>query len=301
MKRIRLFLLLASFWTLSGCGPSGQSYPTPIPPELLPTVIAQTAAALESTALASTPSATLPLTEALPTTTPTFTPTLTDTPTPIPPALKARIQIEAPGPMSLLASPLQLRMYVVAGETGMVQVALYGEDGRLLNRVLQRVYIPPPAFGYVSMKMPFEVRAAELARLEISVTDKFGRIESLASIHVTLLPVGMSQVNPPPPPFERAAIYNPAPKAGVFGGTLVVDGAFWPLNNNPVMLELQDEEGRVIATRQLSLTGDTYIPFTTTLPYKVSAPTRARLVLRQADERFNAIAYLYSLLVVLNP
>jgi hypothetical protein len=52
MKLTRHFILLASLWTLSGCGPAGDSYPTPIPPDILPTAIIQTAAALNATAFA---------------------------------------------------------------------------------------------------------------------------------------------------------------------------------------------------------------------------------------------------------
>jgi predicted small lipoprotein YifL len=302
---LRFMLLLALLWTLSGCGVIGSdSYPTPIPPEFLPTAVAQTAAAADATKFALTPSATLP-----PTGRPSLTPTLTliltstptDTPTPIPPAPKALIQIEAPGPMSLLVSPLQLRMYVVAGETGIVQIALYGEDGRRLDRVLERVFSAPPTAGYLTLKVPFEVRTAELARLEVSTKDRAGRLESLTSIHLTLMTVGLSQINPPSPPFERAAIYSPEPKAAVSGGILYVEGAFWPFNDNPVILELRDEQGKILVERQLSLTGDTYVPFNTTLPYTVFEPTRVRLSIRQADERFDALAYLFSLLVTLNP
>lgn len=298
MKLTRLFLL-ASFWTLSGCAPSGESYPTPIPPEFLPTAIVQTAEALNATALALIPSPTATITALPPTSTPTST--ATDTPTPIPPAPSARLLIEAPGPMSLLASSIQIRLFIIPGENNMVQVALYGEDGRLLARDLTRVQDVPPPGVELSVEIPFEVRVAELARLEVSTKDKAGRIETLTSMHLTLLPMGLSQVNPPDPPFERAAIYSPAPEASVFGGTLVVEGAFWPFNDQFVILELQDESGRILMTRQLSLVGNTYIPFTTTLPYKVFEPTRARLSIRQADPRFNTIAYLYSVLVTLNP
>jgi hypothetical protein len=203
--------------------------------------------------------------------------------------------------MSLLASSIQIHLYLVPGETNMVQVALFGEDGRLLARDLTRVQDVPPPGVDLSLEIPFEVRAAELARLEVSTKDKVGRLETLTSLHLTLLPMGLSQINPPDPPFERAAIYSPAPEASVSGGILAVEGAFWPFNDQPVILELQDESGRILMTRQLSLVGDTYIPFTTTLPYKVSEPTRARLSIRQTDPRFNAIAYLYSLLVTLNP
>ena len=296
---LRLFLL-ASCLTLSGCGLAGASYPTPIPPEVLPTAIAQTAAALNATALALTPSPTS--TPTAPPPTRTRIPTATDTPTPIPPAPRARIWIEAPGPMSILASPLQFRLFIVPGETNKVQVALYGEMSGRLYRKLEPVQdVPPPGLEF-SLETHFGIRAAELGRLEVSTEDKAGRLETLVSLQVTLLPMGLSQVNPPDPPFERAAIYSPAPEASVSGGTLVVEGAFWPFNDQPVILALQDESGRVLVTRQLSLLGNTYIPFTTTLPYKVSKPTQARLSIQQADPRFiNAIAYLYSVLVTLNP
>jgi hypothetical protein len=203
--------------------------------------------------------------------------------------------------MSLLASSIQTRLYLIPGETDTVQVALYGEDGRLLARDLTRVKDVPPPGVDLFLEIPFEIRAVELARLEASTRDKAGRIESLNSMHITLLPVGLSQITPPDPPFERAAIYSPAPEASIRGGTLVVEGAFWPVNDQPVILELQDEDGRILSTRQLSLVGDTYIPFTTTLPYKVSEPMSVRLSIRQTDPRFNVIAYLYSLLVTLNP
>jgi hypothetical protein len=299
MKLTRLFLLLASFLTLSGCGLAGDPYPTPIPPEFLPTAVAQTAAVLNATAFALTPSATATSTPLPPTE--TLTPTVTNTPTPVPPAPDARIQIVSPGPMSLLASPLQLHLNLIPGETSMIQVALFGEDGRLLARDLTRVNDVPPPGVDLFMEIRFEIRTAELARLEVSTKDRVGRIETLISMHLTLLPMGLSQLNPPDPPFERVVIFNPQTRANIYGGTLVVDGAMWPVNDQPVILELQDESGRVLMTRQLSLVGNAYIPFTTTMPYKVSEPTKARLSIRQTDPRFNTISYLYSVLVTLNP
>lgn len=300
MKLTRFFLLLASFWTLSGCGLAGESYPTPIPPEFLPTAVAQTAAVLNATAFALTPSATSTPTALPPTRTPI--PTSTYTPTPIPPAPPARIWIEAPGPMSLLASPLQLRLYLVPGETNRVQVSLFGEDGRLIWREQPARFqdVPPPGLE-LFLETPFDVRAAELGRLEVSAEDKAGRLETLVSLQVTLLPMGLSQINPPDPPFERAAIYSPAPEASVSGGILVVEGAFWPFNDQPVIIKLLDENGVELQNRILYLPGNTYIPFTITMPYKVSEPIQARLSIRQADPRFNAIAYLYSVVVTLNP
>ena len=295
MKLTRFFVLLVSLLTLSGCSRSGEIYPTPIPPEILPTAILQTAAALNATALALTPSPTV-----TPTSTVTPVPTATETPTPIPPAPPARLQILAPGPASILASPLQMHLYVVPGETDLVQVSLFSEDELLLARDLTRVNDMPPPGLELFLEIPFEIRFAQLARLEVSTTDNAGRLEALTSMHLTLLPLGLSQINPADPPFERAAIYSPEPKASISGGTLIVEGAFWPMNDKPVILQLEDEKG-MVWVRQLSLVGDTYVSFSTTLPYKVFKPTTARLSIRQSDSRFQALAYLYSFLVILNP
>jgi len=295
-RLLRPTLLLASLLTLSGCASATSSYPTLIPAEVLPTAIAQTAAALNATAFAALPS---PTVTPLPTETPT--PTVTLTPTPIPPAPNARLHFLAPGPMSVLVSPLQLKLYVLPGETNLVQVTLFGEDGRLLARDLTRVQDVPPPGLELYLEIPFEVRVNELARLEASITDKAGRLEALNSIHVTLLPTGLNRVNPPDQPFERAVFYSPLDKAVVSGGALTVDGAFWPVTDQPVILELVDEGGRVLATRQLALAGDTHVPFATVIPFKVAAVTQARLTLRQMDPRFNMIAYLYSVAVTLNP
>ena len=305
MKPLRLLLLLASFWTLTGCGLAGRSYPTPIPPDVLPTAIWQTAIAINLTNTASAPTATLS-----PTIEPTLTPAPTDTPVPtitltptgIPPAPNARIFVSAPGPMSKVASPLHVRMNVVAGENRLVDIALYGEDGRLIARELDRIQSEPPTAAYVSTEIPFQIRAAELGRLEVTTRDRAGRIESLSNTFLLLLPVGLSEINPPPPPFERAVFYAPLEDAVVSGGMLRIEGAMWPLNNDqPVIIEVQDETGRAILTKILSLQGDTYIPFSVDIPYEVLQPTPVRLVIRQNDARIDGEVYLFSQLITLAP
>jgi len=301
----RLFLL-ASLLALSGCTiQGGQSYPTAIPPEFLPTAIYQTAVAANATSAALTPSLTLEPT-LVPSLTPTFTltpiPSPTQTPTGIPPAPDAKIFIAAPGPMSRVASPINLRMNVVAGETQLVHIDLIGQDSGLIYSSLERVQAVAPTPAYVNIKINFELRAvSELARLQVSTVDRAGRIESLSSTYLILLSVGESQINPPPAPFERVVVFAPLPEAQIAGGVLVVDGAYWPVNNDLFVLELIDENGRPLGSRQLSLTGDTYVPFTTTIPYSITEPTRVRLVIRQTDDRIDGLIYLFSMLVNLMP
>jgi hypothetical protein len=301
MKTTHL-LLLASLLTLSGCGLAGESYPTPIPADVLPTAIYQTALAANATMFALTPSVTpTPLPTFTPTPTATFTPTITLTPTGIPPAPRAGIFVAAPGPMSKVASPLQLRMEVVAGDSQMVDIRLFGEDGRQIAGKLERVLAEAPVPAYVTLKIPFEVRTAELARLQVATTYRGGGIASLTTTMILLLPVGPSEITPAPPPFERAAFYVPEPKTEISGGILNIEGAMWPFNNGqPVILEVVEETGKIITEKILNLEGDTYMPFAVAIPYEVFALTPARLVIRQSDKDGNYL-YLHSQAITLNP
>ena len=306
IKLLHIFLLASTLGLLSGCVlPGVDPVPTPFPPEYFPTVVVQTAQAAMATNLASTPSATP--TETL---TPTLTPTPTDTPTPIPTdtstpspsAPVAQIQIQSPGPMSKITSPLNLRMQVVAGSSELVQIDLQGEDGRLLARNLERVKSWPAGY-IVSLKIPFEVRAAaEVGRITISTKDDVGRIQAQLGMRVLLLSVGSEEITPEGDPSERAVFYSPPAKDAVaLDGVVNVEGRFLPFNDQPVVLELLDLEGKTVGLRVLDFIGTDEQIFSTTIPYKVSEPTQARLVLRQDDERLEGLIYLYSQDILLNP
>ena len=300
-------ILIASFLgLLPACAPSAAaSAPTPFPPEYFPTVVVLTGQAAMATNLAGTPSPipTETLTPSItPTPTDTLTPAPTDTLTPSPSAPSSQIRIETPGPMSKVTSPISLRMQVVSGGSELVQVDLQGEDGRLLARKLERVPSWPGGY-YVSLKLPFEVlAAAEVGRITISTKDDFGRVQSRLGMRVLLLSIGADEITPEGDSSERAVFYAPPRKDAVArDGVLEVEGRYLPFNDQPVILELLNQEGRTIGLRVLDFTGTGEQLFSTTIPYKVTEPTQARLVLHQDDERLDGLIYLYSQEILLNP
>jgi hypothetical protein len=309
MKRqtlANLFIIASTLGLLTGCVlPGVDPIPTPFPPEYFPTVVVQTAQAAMATNLAGTPSATptdtlTPTETATPTDTPTPIPT--DTLTPSPSAPVAQIRILAPGPMSKVTSPMNLRMQVVAGGSGLMQIDLQGEDGRLLSRNLVRVKIWPEGY-YFTLKIPFEVRAAaEVGRLTISTKDGEGRVQSLLATRVFLLSVGSEEINPEGDPSERVVFYDPPRKDAVaLGGVVNVEGRILPFNDQPVVLELLDLSGKTVGLRVLDFIGIDEQIFSTTIPYKIAEPTQARIVLRQDDDRLDGQVYIYSQEILLNP
>lgn len=302
MKR-NVLLLTALPGFLAACAaPTASPVPTAYPPDYLPTVIVLTAEAANvlgtEVALALTPSV-VPSRTPRPTLSPTPQPTFTQTT--IPGHDPAAIQIFAPGPMSKVISPITLRMNIVAGESEKVQIDLYGEDGRLLTRNVKRV--PTSGKGVLQqIKIPFEIRAAaEVGRITVSTTDKAGRVQSLNSVRVLLLSSGSNEINPAGNPSEPVGVFSPDAEESVLGGVLNIRGDVWPFNLNPVILELIGEDGRSLGLRILNLDQLNPQLFETTIPYKVSEPTLARLTIRQDDDRIDGLFYVYSREVLLNP
>ena len=299
----KLFLLVSLFGCLTACAaPTASPIPTAYPPEFLPTVIALTAEAASisgtQTAIALTPTS-------IPTRTrfPTFTPTTPPTPTvtDFPWHKAAVIEIQAPGPMSRVISPINLRMNIVAGESEKVQVDLYGEDGRLLSRTLKTVRTSREGV-LQNIKIPFEIRAtAEVGRITISTQDKAGRLQALKSVRILLLSSGANEINPPGNPSEPVGVFSPLAKESITGGILNVKGDLWPFNLQPVILELVGPDGRSIGLRILTVEHINPQLFETTIPYKVREPTLARLTIYQDDDRINGLFYAYSQEVLLNP
>lgn len=302
-----LILLASLLGLIAGCSPlaspASSPIPTPYPPEYLPTVIALTAEAIgvsaTGTSIASIPTETLTATLE-----PTLSPTSfhTFTPTSIPGHNPAAIQFISPGPMSKLVSPINLRMTVVTNETRSLQIDLYGEDGRLLSRNLKR-NVPGSREGvFQSIKIPFEIRAAaELGRITVNMLDKDGKLLALNSTRVLLLSSGSNEITTTGNPSEPVGVFSPLPTEAVSSGVLTVRGDVWPFNLNPVIFELMSPEGKSIGLRILTVENIQPQMFETTIPYKITEPTLARLTIRQDDDRMPGLFYLYSQEIQLNP
>ncbi len=300
----KLALILVILFLLTGCSRSGLSAPTPIPADYLPTAVALTAESLASP-IPAQPTATEaipPTSTATLTQTPSPTPTATLTPTAGPIAPLPAIRILSPGPMSKVVSPIVLKSYVRPGAREQFQVELLGEDGRLLAREILRREVYLNEGAYINIDIPFETRAAaERGRLQISTKDKFGRSLEITSVHILLLSVGANDINPGDNEYARSSFFYPQPEDDVYGGVLPVIGEIQPFNDSPVILELVNEEGKILGLRTINMIAGEHDIFETTIPYNVDEATSARLTIRQADKGYSGAVYLHSQIVILNP
>lgn len=306
----KILILASLLGLLSACTQLTGSTPTPFPSDYLPTVVALTGQAILETANASNPTVfptetSLPTetpipSTALPTFTPTFEPGFTDF---------AQIQFISPGPMSSVVSPISLQVMLVAGESEIVQVDLIGEDGRILQRTLERVSRNMSG-NYRSFDIAFEIRAvSERGYIRISSKDEYGRIQALNTMPVLLYSIGNNQINPVGNMiYERVMLEGLEDGDEVSGGVLTLKGKIWPFNTQPVFAELLLPEGKPVSSRVLVFKGIDPESFETTLPYKVTEPTLARLVFRQenpelyvSDPDLKKIIYIYTMEVLLKP
>ncbi|MDP4029494.1 MAG: hypothetical protein Q8P42_11100 [Gallionella sp.] len=304
-------IIVASFLgLLSACSQTAKSTPTPYPPNYLSTVVALTGQAAFATADALAPSAMpsetavstelpIPLTE-LPSPTPTFAAGFSDF---------AQIRFMSPGPASSVISPINIQVMLVSGESEIVQVDLLGEDGRVLQREFERVTRNLKGI-FRRFDLKFEIRAvAEAGYIRISSKDDFGRIQALNTMPVLLYSIGSAQINPPGNMiYERVMVEGLKEKANFYAGEVSLKGRIWPFNDQPMFVELITSDGKPGVARMLTFDGIETQSFETTLPYKVTEPTTARLTFRQdnpllsvTDPELEKYIYVYSIEVALNP
>ncbi len=190
-----------------------------------------------------------------------------------------------------------------------MQVDLLGEDGRVLQRGLERVQRNMSG-NYRSFDMKFEIRAvSERGYIRISSKDDRHRIQTLNTMPVLLYSIGQNQINPVGNMiYERCMLDDLKDGDDVSGGVLNLKGRFWPFNNQPVFIELLLPSGQPISSRILNIRGIEPESFETTLPYKVKEPTLARLTFRQdnpdlsvSDPELKKYMYVFTMEVMLHP
>lgn len=218
----------------------------------------------------------------------------------------APIQIKRPGPYSKIVSPISLQAYLKPGKGKQVQIELFGEDRRVLVRLLQPiVWIDRYGFAQVYKDIPFEIPGvAEAAYLTLSVTDDLGRVTAVNSVPLILLSIGASDVIPAVDLRAPILIQQPQPNALVQGKRLIASGLVRSGGDTYLMVQLWDAEGKVLGQRVTNVQPAEEVGFgffNTEVPYTVGEPTPALLVVWQGVGSLSNILYLASVEVLLSP
>jgi hypothetical protein len=289
-------LTVAAARSLPAEATPGEASPTPFP-----TPFSITATSTLSTATITSPTA---VSETIPSTaTParsTRTPTLTPT-TEIP---FAPVQILSPGPGSRVVSPIPLSAFLEPGAKGNVIVELFGEDGRLLVRLL-KTYTQGDRV-YINLDIDYEIAAvAEAGRLQISTRDEYGRLIALTSTDLLLLSIGDAEINPPGDLLGKIIIQQPKSRALIQGGKLRISGLARSEIEGTLIAEMQTTDGKPLGPTRLIDTVDSefsgYSSFTSEIPYSIKTSTWVRLQVYELSTRMPGITYLTSIELLLSP
>lgn len=229
----------------------------------------------------------------------------TPTPTLFPELPIAGIQVFRPGDLSKVASPIDVSAYLRPGAQGRVTIELFGEDGRLLVRQIRVYDVPPGARVNLSEKVPFQISAAaEVGRLVLSMADEAGRTIALSSVDLILLSMGYSDINPSDMLQEFIYIREPKLKSLVQGGTVLVSGLARPFVDQPLVVHLITEDGKVVGQRVVGVgerLASGYGEFAVEVAYRVDKLTAVRLTIYEIGLPITPIRYLASQEVVLGP
>jgi hypothetical protein len=240
-----------------------------------------------------------------PTRTPTLTRTPTITPTPTPPF--AVLRIAKPGSLSKVISTIKTEMFVKPGDDGRVHLDLIGEDGRYITRQLLEYQRYLGKNIGIAPQIPFEISGvAETSRLAVTTYDKYNRRIALTSVDLVLLSIGENELNLPGDGLEPYLIRAPEQGDIITGGTVYVQGLAHPVNTNPMIIELIDQDGTTVGTKTIKVpapSGDlSHTPFVIDIPYQISDITPVRLTVRQeSDGRIPGTIALWSEEIVLAP
>ncbi|HZW04494.1 MAG TPA: hypothetical protein VFF68_11245, partial [Anaerolineaceae bacterium] len=227
------------------------------------------------------------------------------TPTPTPPA--AFMRISRPGPFSRVSSPFRMEAVIEPGADGLVHLEITGEDGRTIHREDMDFRAMADRRLSIAPEISFDIiAAAETARLSIWIQDEFDRTAYLTAVDLVLMKIGDDDIFPPASQQEPYVIRSPKDEDLVTGGTVQVVGLAQLVNQQPLLVELLDEEGELLSQAEVPVSlpyGDlSHIPFTLSLPYDIEEPVNARLVFRQESAgRIPGTVFLSSLALTLEP
>jgi len=235
----------------------------------------------------------------------TVEPILTVTRTPTPPF--AYLQIKKPGKDSFVVSPINMEVMINPGDDGLLRIDLLGEDGRIIaHEELDYSYAIGNRF-WTSPKLSYSIDSvAELGRLELSVYDEHSRIIALSTVDLYLQSLGRYDIKDAVSLKEPFVIRYPYHKAEIEDGIVYVNGLAQPINDNPLIFELVDENRTVIGTWELNISqpqsGQSHTPFSVQVPYIINATTPVRLTIRQeSDSKIPGNVAINSVEILLQP
>lgn len=192
------------------------------------------------------------------------------------------------------------------GENGIIRIELIGHDNRYIYRKISNYTAYLGKTLLIEESIPFEVRAEEIARLQVVLENEKGKPIQVMSVELTLLSVkgtetvGESTINP------RIQVDQPAPGITVDGDNIEVKGRIKPINNTPLVFEVLAKDWHTLTSRMITVKipadQTAFSTFDVKLANVADRETPVTLRIRQeSDNRINGTVFLWSEDLILVP
>ena len=145
---------------------------------------------------------------------------------------------------------------------------------------------------------------AEAGRLQISIEDEEGRLQSVSSVDLFLQSVGIQDIYLPQDQLEVIFLESPKQNRLIQDGTMRVSGMARTRSAQPLRIEIQTSDGRIVGTRQVNVIPSTdlsYGTFMIDVPFTVDKTNRALVQVWEPGDRIPGIINLSSVEVLLSP
>ena len=243
--------------------------------------------------------------------------TNTPAPTAAPPEVPEAILITAPGLGSKLTSPLHVEGIADPTFEQTLVIQITDADGAVLATQPTTIQGDAGSRGPFAADVAFTTPSDQPGRISVFATSaRDGGLVHLASVEVDLLASGAAVVEPAVDHPETHIILDPPALAEARGGNLQVVGYSDYVFESMLSVALCGEGGTgapdlicgtadnliaqggaMLMSSDIGLPG----PFSGTLPYSVSAPVGARLVVYSTSPRDGGIIHLTTTPLTLNP
>lgn len=311
--------LLVLVLLLAACGAGEPSLPQA--PPTLPPSLSSPAAASPTPAPSATPAPPPPTATASATLAPvevadspataTVPPSATTLPTATPDPGQAdgraeeEILILAPGNGSVVTSPITVRGEAEPTFEQTLVVRLVTMEGEELLLTPTTIQSDLGERGSYEVELAFEVSGVVPAMIQIFATSpKDGGITHLNSVNVRLSENGPAVINVEEDRNETIEILSPAANATISGGTVLVQGFGLAIFEQTLVVDLLDEEGRVLAREPLIVQApDLGIPgpFEVELNYVIGDRVPGRILVYDSSPAFGGTVHLTSIPVQVAP
>jgi len=294
----RFTLAVAASLLLTACSPAASP----------PIAVASATAEPSLTPAPATPSTPAPMTDSTPALVlepPEFvsSPTPTRISLPLP---QERIILEAPGPGSQVVSPVRVAGWGGPSSQGRLSIRLIGEQGQVLARTSTYLLAPQDAAGQFVLTVPFTIDGvAEAGLVEVSsyaLSD--GRLEHVSTRPVVFLSVGPDSVQTNQDTAEKLALFSPREGQVIRGGTIMVRGGAIVDEDLPLLVEVLDRMGQVVASTEVEVQAPAVGElgtFQTQIRYSLPFPQYGRVAVTERGLHPPAVRHYTSVRVYLQP